>query len=125
MTPRTALVAGAVIGCLLLSGCYRSGGAGLGSAGMACPIQGVADYSGEPGFDTPEEALTWALETQSPLVTGPGDESEYVQVRRSADWIDFEYRVGASVHHTWEAIRQHGRWGIGARSGCLPEIGQP
>jgi hypothetical protein len=120
---RSKLVAGGMAALLALSGCYSSGSGGASPAGLPCPTQGIADYSGEPGFGTPEEALTWALETQRHLVTGPGDEDEYVRVRRSAEWIDFEYRVDGTVHHTWEVIRQDGQWGIGARSGCMPDIG--
>lgn len=91
-------------------------------AGLPCPSQGVADFSGRPGFPTAIEALTWALETQPPLVTGPGDEDKYTQVRRSEEWIDFEYQVNGEVHHTWEVVLQGGQWGIGARSGCQPSM---
>lgn len=110
---------------LVLSACSASGSSGVQAGGLPCPVQGVADYSGEPGFETPEEALAWALETQTQLVTGPGDEGEYVKVPQDAQWVNFEYRVGNGVHHTWEVIRQDGAWGVGARSGCMPDFQDP
>lgn len=110
-----ALIAALAMGC--------SPGSAHGSvARLPCPTQGVADYPGEPGFESPREALTWALATQKPLVTGPGDEDDYTEVPRSGEWIDFEYQVGGEVHHTWEVILQDGQWAIGARSGCQPEM---
>lgn len=109
-----------VVGMLMLCSILATGGCSEPPADAECPIEGTAEYTG-PGFEEPQDALSWALETQPPLLTGPGDEELYQRVPRSAEWIDFEYRVAGEIHHTWEIIRQNGQWSVGARSGCLPE----
>jgi len=111
----------AVALALVLTGsCSQANTAGPFSE-AECPVQGIEDYAGEPGFLAPADALTWALESLPSLVTGPGDELSYEAVQRDAEQVDFVFMLRGDVHHTWEVILQDGRWAIGARSGCLPE----
>lgn len=88
---------------------------------LPCPKRVDADYPIEPTFDSPEEALADALKSDPIGVAGPEDVDDYHRVERSKDSLEFEFRDGGNVHHTWGVSRDgDGRWGVTSLGGCVP-----
>lgn len=121
MRGRIAGLAALIALALGVGACESQRGVADEEGELPCPLMAEADYPLEPTFGTPEEALEHALETEPPLVTGPGDADEYHKVDQGEGWIDFEFRDGDEAHHVWELRRDDdGRWGMVARGGCFP-----
>jgi hypothetical protein len=79
-----------------------------------------ADYTVEPTFATPEEAVQDANESH-PEIDAPSDLTEYIVIERADWWIDFEYVVDDELQHRWEIIRaEDGTWGMAALDYCGP-----
>lgn len=103
-------------------------GTGCGAAEPDAPSQAAlvecfeADYAFEPAFDSPEDAVDDALETEASLGPLPGTLENYERIERSAGRVDFEFRESDDDYVIWSTTQDDdGRWGMVAVSACRPD----
>ena len=92
-----------------------------GSDGSALTECFEAEYAIEPTFDTAEDAVADALETEASLAAVPGSLDDYERVERSEDAVDLEFRESDDNYVAWSTAQdEDGRWGVVGASGCIP-----
>jgi hypothetical protein len=80
-----------------------------------------ADYTLEPTFDSPENAVADALETEASLGPLPGSLDQYERIERADGWVDFELRESDDSFVVWSTTQdEDGQWGVVSVSACLP-----
>ena len=81
-----------------------------------------ADYALEPTFESPEDAVADALETEASLGPLPATLDDYERNERSEGQVDFEFRESDDDYVIWSTTQDDdGQWGVVAVSACRPE----
>lgn len=81
-----------------------------------------ADYALEPTFDSPENAVADALETEASLGLLPGSVDDHERIQRTDGWVDFELRESDDNFVVWSTTQdEDGQWGMVSVSACRPD----